>query len=84
MTFARFVSTLRKSSSSSMCLHNEKNNMLNIYYNHVMNSCDHVKKRMNTLTSQQELNAYMYQVYNTIQKDDDYFVSKSNEFAYKN
>ena len=55
-----------------------------MYYNHVMNSCDHVKKRMNTLTCQQELNAYMYQVYNTIQKDDEYFVSKSNEFAYKN
>lgn len=49
-----------------------------------MNSCDHFKKRINTLTCQQELNAYMYEVYNTVQKDDEYFVSKSNEFAYKN
>ena len=82
MTFARFVSTLRNSSTSIS--QNTNKNMLNLYYNHVMNSCDHVKKRVNTLTSQQELNAYMYQVYDTIQKDDEYFVSKSNEFAYKN
>ena len=82
MTFARFVSTLRNSSTSIS--QNTNKNMLNLYYNHVMNSCDHVKKRVNTVTSQQELNAYMYQVYNTIQKDDEYFVSKSNEFAYKN
>lgn len=49
-----------------------------------MNHCVHVNKRMNTLASDQNVTAYMYEVYNTIQKDDEYFVSKSNEFAYKN
>ena len=82
MTFARFVSTLRNSSTSIS--QNTNKNMLNLYYNHVMNSCDHVKKRVNTLESHQDITAYMYQVYDTIQKDDEYFVSKSNEFAYKN
>lgn len=49
-----------------------------------MNNCDRVKKRMNTLAAHQDVSAYMYDVYLTIQKDDEYFVSKSNEFAYKN
>ena len=49
-----------------------------------MNNCDHVKKRMNTLAAHQDVSVYMYDVYLTIQKDDEYFVSKSNEFAYKN
>lgn len=49
-----------------------------------MNNCDHVKKRMNTLTAYEDATAYMYNIYFTIQKDDEYFVSKSNEFAYKN
>lgn len=82
MTFARFVSTLRNSSTSIS--QNTNKNMMNLYYQHVINNCDHVKKRINTLASQQDVSAYMYNVYLTIQKDDEYFVSKSNEFAYKN
>ena len=82
MTFGRFVSTLRNSSSS--ILQNTNKNMLNLYYQHVMNHCAHIKKRMNTLTAHQDVSAYMNDVYRTIQKDDEYFVSKSNEFAYKN
>ena len=83
MTFGRFVSTLRNS-SPSLSRENTTKNMLNLYYQHVMNHCTHVKKHMNTLAVNQDVSAYMNNVYLTIQKDDEYFVSKSNEFAYKN
>lgn len=75
MTLSRVVST---------CCRQRKKNELNMYFEYVMDNCEHVKKRMNTITTQEDMKAYMYQVYITIQKEDGYFVSKSNEFAYKN